>query len=852
MDLLAVGAEISISQSQVSCISDLGGYAIAKRKSFAFRFRGLKMKSWARWVSFSTILWLFAATAFAGVDGAVSGSVTDAQGVSIPSAQVQLLGTDGKVVKETTSSATGEFQFFPVTFGDYEVKVVAPGLPAYQTSVHVASGATSTVAAQLSAPGKEMVVEVKAKKHLIHSAASVTSTEVGQQQIQKLPQGDQISLPKLLTTTTPGTVQGAFGQVFFRGNHANIQYQIDGVQLPDSPSNTFGQAFSPRNIDHMEVITGGIPAEYGERLAAVVNIVTKTGAEEPNGDATVGYGSYNTLTPQLSYGGSNASGSLHYYLSGAYNRSDRGLDTPEPVSFSDQKHGASDAVHDYTNGDNEFLKLDWLANNENKISIIGFNSRTYYQIPNFPQRFGPTNPIFQPGNTDPFGNNSDPTQADPLNFVPFNTDDWQREKNFYTQIVWKHTFTESSFLQLAPYYKFSSIYVKNDAWNDLATGTGGGLTGVIPNATPSTFSENRKVNNYGLKADYTLRPDEKNLFKTGMQLQTSRADGNVLLNTALNQLPSIDNSTTKGAFESVYAQDDYTIAKGLVLNAGVRFDATQFTFSNLSANDNSLQPRVGLNYMLTDSTKVHVFYGKLFQPAPAENLRDTIVNQGVGATNGAQLQPYDIKAEKDDFYEVGVNQQIGNDHAVSLTGYYKDAKNMLDDAQLANTSIAQPYNFNRGYAYGVEFGLKGQFLDEFSDYANYTYEMAKGSGVSGGAFALPTSPTLSYQFLDHVQVHTATAGVNWDHKGFTAGVNGLLGSGLRTGPNNSNHLPTHLTFDLTASYQFAGESWWEKWKVGADLLNVTDNAYPISIANGFNGNHYNAGREVFVRLSKNL
>ena len=41
-------------------------------------------------------------------------------------------------------------------------------------------------------------------------------------------------------------------------------------------------------------------------------------------------------------------------------------------------------------------------------------------------------------------------------------------------------------------------------------------------------------------------------------------------------------------------------------------------------------------------------------------------------------------------------------------------------------------------------------------------------------------------------------------------------------------------------------------KVSGDVLNVFDTAYPITIANGFNGSHYAAGREFFVRLTKEL
>jgi len=144
---------------------------------------------------------------------------------------------------------------------------------------------------------KEMILNVTVKKHLLQSKSSASTAQITKDDIAQVPQGESVKLPKLLSTTVPGVVPGPFGQSFIRGNHANIQYQIDGVQLPDSPSNTFGEAFTPRNIDHMEVITGGAAAEYGERLAAVINITTKSGAETPSGEVELDYGSYNTTSP---------------------------------------------------------------------------------------------------------------------------------------------------------------------------------------------------------------------------------------------------------------------------------------------------------------------------------------------------------------------------------------------------------------------------------------------------------------------------------------------------------------------------------------------------------------------------
>ena len=209
-------------------------------------------------------------------------------------------------MKETRASATGEFTVSSIDFGDYTVGVEAPGYSSYRTEVSVASGGVANVTATLShGDAKEMVMKVRAKRHKkVQDGTSTSSVQITKEDVQELPQGDQVSLPKLITSTTPGVVPGAFGQMFFRGNHANIQYQIDGVQLPESPSNTFGDAFTPRNIDHMEIITGGIPAEYGQRLSAVINIISKTGPETPGGTVELNYGSFNTFSPTALYGGS--------------------------------------------------------------------------------------------------------------------------------------------------------------------------------------------------------------------------------------------------------------------------------------------------------------------------------------------------------------------------------------------------------------------------------------------------------------------------------------------------------------------------------------------------------------------
>jgi outer membrane receptor for ferrienterochelin and colicin len=679
---------------------------------------------------------------------------------------------------------------------------------------------------------EEMVIKVKAKKRILPKS-STSKQEVTQERIRQLPQGDAIPLPKLISTTTPGVVPGAFGQLFIRGNHANIQYRLDGIQLPDSPSNTFGEVFSARNIDKLEVITGGVPAEFGQRLGAVINIASKTGPLEGAGKVELNYGSYRTFSPFGYYGGSSGDGSFHYFLSANYGRTDRGLDTPAPESLTNPRQGSNVANHDGARNNNQFGKFDWQLNNEDKLTAVLLHSYNFYEIPTFPSSFRPTDPIFQANYTDAYGNG-------PVPYTPATTNDTQAERNAYLQLVWKHTFDETTFLQVGPFVKYSTLRVVNDPTNDLSSTQ-------VPS---SSFSEDKHANNYGLKVDLSLRPHPQHAVKTGVQFLGSRSEGNI---TVISNDPAgtgpvtvTDNSPSTGYFESAYVQDDYALTPELILNVGLRFDAVQFKFGGTSSSDSLLQPRLGLSYALDESTKVHAFYGKLFQPAPVENLRSTFTPlTGV-------LAPYDIKAEKDDYVEAGVMRILPGDHAVAVTGYYKWAKDMLDDAQLLNTSIAQPYNFQKGYAYGVEVAVNGNLSEEWTDFLNYSFVIAKGRGISGGIFAFNPSdlPGDEYQYLDHVQVHTFTAGTTYTHGPFWWSFTTQLGGGLRTGPNNTATLPAHLTFDSSVGYEFKGESWWSRFKVSGDVLNILDNAYPISLANGFNGNHYAAGRQFFARLTK--
>jgi hypothetical protein len=107
----------------------------------------------------------------------------------------------------------------------------------------------ATAQAQQQTPppdaGLSLDVEVIAKqldiaRTQIQPNLGATVYDFNRPTIETQPQGDNQSLNQLLLQA-PGVTQDSFGQIHVRGDHANLQYRINGVQLPEG-INVFGQS----------------------------------------------------------------------------------------------------------------------------------------------------------------------------------------------------------------------------------------------------------------------------------------------------------------------------------------------------------------------------------------------------------------------------------------------------------------------------------------------------------------------------------------------------------------------------------------------------------------------------------
>ena len=402
-------------------------------------------------------------TASAANLGIVDGSVRDYDGNFLPNVSVVLL-RDGRRVDEHVTDKDGHFEFEQVSFGSYRIKATDPQGRTEQQDVRVASGDVVNLEIFLPILGQEVTITAEKPRAPLPSKAPSSTSTLEREEIKDLPRGDTASVNEILSTQ-PGFVYDAMGNLFVRGNHANIQYQIDGVPLPDSVSGLFGGFLSPKLVENMEVITGGLGAEYGERLAAVVNLNSRRPTEQGEGQIELMGGSYQTLSPSIVYG--KKFGSLSVMAGANYKTTQRALD---PNVFEDLSHSGGDE-------ERAFLRLDYDVGEHTHWSALGTFAHNFYRLP-----IDISVPQFDPNQPDG-GRAPDQYGNAPAPFFPRDTNQTENERDAFGLLSFRHDFNPRTSFSAALTYRHSYGLLFGDAQHALGPTADPCLTDAQGNTT---------------------------------------------------------------------------------------------------------------------------------------------------------------------------------------------------------------------------------------------------------------------------------------------------------------------------------------------------------------------------------
>jgi outer membrane receptor protein involved in Fe transport len=617
------------------------------------------------------------------------------------------------------------------------------------------------------------------------------------QTLDAIPQGGASPLNDVLLQA-PGVAQDSFGQIHLRGEHANVQYRLNGVELPEGLS-VFGQALESRFANSMTLITGALPAQYGFQTAGVVDIQTKTGTTNPGGEISMYGGSWNWLQPSISYGGT--SGTWDYFVTADFMHNNRGIENPTS-SF--------DAVHDTTNQFHGLAYLADIIDPDTRVSLIlgGFKGR--FQIPDNPGQATLGFPVL--------GTSS-------FNSAKLNETQTE-DTEFGILSLQKHI--DDVDVQLSAYTRLSRLQFTPDPIGDLL------FNGIAQNAT-------RTDQAYGVQADASWAATEHHTIRFGMLAQ----EEGVVSKTLSDVLPVdadgspttdvpegiADTSAKQGGLYGVYVQDEWRILPTVTINSGLRFDGVDEYTSGTQ-----LSPRLNVVWKPTETTTLHIGYARYFVPPPFE-LVGTSTLAKFGNTTGAPLSPQDstVLPERSNYYDIGISQIIIPGLTLGVDAYFKQSQDLIDEGQFGAPIILTAFNYKKGMQEGVE--LTGSYdHGPWSVYGNVALSRAMGKDIVSAQYNFAPDELAyianNWIHLDHDQLWTGSAGIaytaNSDSEHPTrVSVDAIVQSGLRAGFANLQTLPPYGVVNLSVVQKVAART-----ELRLDVLNVGDNVYEIRDGTG--------------------
>ncbi len=687
----------------------------------------------------------------------------------------------------------------------------ASGTPELGAATNVVTLEPTTVVGRLNTAREQILPELGATTYTIPKA-----------QIEAQPQGENAPFNQVLLRA-PGVAQDSLSQLHLRGEHANIQYRINDVLLPEGIT-LFGSELDTRFVDSLRLITGSLPAEYGFRTAGIVDIRTKSGAFEPGGSASLYGGSYDTFHPSLELGGSK--GNLNYFVDGSYNHNNFGLETPTP---------STTPIHDTTDQGKAFTYVSYVLDDSSRISAMASASYANFQIPNTPGLQNNTNNFLAPGGNPWLSGGGIPTT-----FNSANENENQNEQNYYAVVAYQKS-ADPFNMQLSVYGRYSGVHFRPDNLGDLF------FSGVASDVSRRLYSGGAQFDaSYELTDTHTLRggfmllDESVSADTTTMAFPMSSTDPSSF-NPIGPPMAIPNNSVSHAIFAGVYLQDEWKVLPKVTLNYGARFDEFYSTFDK----ENQPSPRVNVIYEPAKTTTLHAGYARYFTPPAPENVPSTAIARFVGTSNESPdgpNAPTPARAERADYFDVGVSQKITSGLQAGVDAYYKTAVNQLDDGFFSASFIPSNFNYSEGRIYGVEW--TGSWTSGgFSTYANVAYSVAKGKDVASGQ-SLFGPDELAYIhthwiYLDHDQTVSGSFGASyyWKRRGGGTRVfaDALYGSGLRSGFANTGSVPAYYTLNLGAEEIFnVGRK--EQLKARLDVVNVTDNSYELRSGSGIGVN----------------
>ncbi len=626
------------------------------------------------------------------------------------------------------------------TVTNEEGKYFLKGIPEGKQVIRYSSVGYKTVTKEVNIyPGKTIEINVE---------LNVTIIEVGEVNVTGMRKQEQrdtrtslIDLNPRSAKVLPGagedvlrTLQSLPGvlapndfssQLVIRGSGPDQNLIImDDVEI-FNPYRLYGviSMFNPDAVENVNLITGGFPARYGDRLSAVLDVTNKEGNDTKNLSGSL---NASIIDANLVLEGKNP-----FSLKGSWMFNSRRTYYDLIIEPFVKNAGLVDQNVNFPNFYDFQTKIAIGPYNGNKILINGIYSRDGVDIVSAKQR-----------------KTADSIGVSNVTLNNVGSVAWHFTPNtkFLNKVVGSY-YTNNGIADFNSEVLDPSLNREN--FKNILADT------LAPYLLNFKFNTDFTFEKYALD-DYVTYLWGDNIFEAGAGVDFLKTiidfqfdidpelraffSSNPQFRAVLSNLKDIRNDKRYHAF----MQNNFSISKKFYFQPGVRFDYYDILRKAY------LAPRISMSYALDDLTTIRAVWGIYYQSPGYEKLRDENVLYDL-----SDVYTKNLKAEKATHYIIGIERWLNSEWSLKLEGYYKDFNNLIvqkvvpgsiyktspipgkdlrypdgwtQPVTVQGDSLTQiPVNNANGNAYGVELFLAKKNLspdDRLSGWISYSYSVA--------------------------------------------------------------------------------------------------------------------------------
>lgn len=589
----------------------------------------------------------------------ISGYVEDAAtGEKLIAANV----FDSKTLKGTV---TNNYGFFSLTIPKGRIELIVSFVGYQDEKLDFELTENKVLNFALNPDNELDEVVIVGKKHVpIEKRSQMSQIQVNVQDVERIPsllgEVDLIKALQLLPGVQGGT-EGLNGMYVRGGSPDQNLIVLDGVPVYNV-SHLFGflSVFNTDAIKNVTLTKGGFPARFGGRLSSVLEINMKEGNDkEYHGEGSVGI-----LSSRLTFEGPIIKNKSSFLLSGRRNYIDllarplikkAAADSGEDVDFSAYFYDLNMKLN-YKLNDNHTLFLSTYLGSDNFSTTIkdkGYNTNDYYKTK---------------GGID-----------------------WG---NVISALRWNWVLNSKLFSNTTvTYSKFNFNFEAGE--EDYYDGT---LTSFDARYQSGIYD-------WGFKTDFDYAPNPNHAVKFGL------GDTYHTYNPGAITIKGVDQSEIEDFFKkqksmfshelAAYVEDDITFGS-LKTNVGLHFSG----FKVEDAFYTSVQPRIGMRYLLSDKLSVKASFASMTQ------YINLLTNESIGLPTDLWVPSTEkIRPQKSWQLAIGGASTLKNGMEASVELYYKEMNDVIsykEGASFINQLESWENKITQGFGqtYGSEFLLE--------------------------------------------------------------------------------------------------------------------------------------------------